>query len=194
MSEHWKDLEAAFHKALDLEEDARARFLNQLKQDSPDLHTQLRALLRADADGHQHLSQHVAASIETLDNASNNHWIGKTIGHWQIEQNIGAGGMGAVFRARRSNAEFDQTAAIKIMASPLLGPEATMRFRVERQILASLNHRHIARLIDGGETDEGLPYLVMEICRRPAYRQILRQDPTLCARAAEARPTNLPCC
>lgn len=82
------------------------------------------------------------------------------IGRYRIVSEIGEGGMGAVFLAERDD-DFDQRVAIKVVRG-VLGEHGHRRFRSERQILASLNHPNIARLLDGGATAEGLPYLVME--------------------------------
>ncbi len=86
---------------------------------------------------------------------------GQQFGRYQIQGLIGAGGMGAVYKANRSDGEFDQTVAIKIIAPHSTTEIGRMRFLNERQILAQLEHPHIARLIDGG-TDQGLAYIVME--------------------------------
>lgn len=87
---------------------------------------------------------------------------GRRIGPYRLEEEIGRGGMGTVYRAVRVEGEFDQVVAIKIL--PLGFGRSTIlhRFRSERQILARLNHPNIARLLDGGTTQEGLPYFVME--------------------------------
>src|SRR6202023_3582493 len=74
----------------------------------------------------------------------------------------GHGGMGAVYRASRDDAEFRQQVAIKLVRAAAATPHTLRRFRQERQILARLSHPNIARLLDGGSTAEGVPYLVME--------------------------------
>ena len=86
---------------------------------------------------------------------------GDTLGAWTLLEEIGAGGMGRVFRARRSDGHFEQVAAIKLL-SGLPSRAALAHLTRERQILASLSHPHIARLLDGGSTAQGQPYLVME--------------------------------
>ena len=70
--------------------------------------------------------------------------------------------MGVVYRARRSDQQFERVAAIKLLNNPLASDDARRRFFAERQILADLNHPNIAQLLDGGTTEEGIPYLVME--------------------------------
>jgi len=88
--------------------------------------------------------------------------VGRRLGAYQISREIGRGGMGAVYLATRADDEFQKSVAIKIVAAPLADDVLVRRFRRERQILAALEHPHIARLLDGGTTDDGLPYLVME--------------------------------
>jgi non-specific serine/threonine protein kinase/serine/threonine-protein kinase len=88
---------------------------------------------------------------------------GRRIGAYRIVREIGRGGMGAVYLATRADDEFNKEVAIKIVAAPLGDEDLSRRFRRERQILAELEHPLIGRLLDGGTTDEGLPFLVMEL-------------------------------
>jgi serine/threonine-protein kinase len=88
---------------------------------------------------------------------------GTQIGHWKILEAIGDGGMGRVFLASRADDAYEQKAAIKVMRADFgADRDMPLRFRAERQILARLNHPNIARLLDGGVSAEGVPYLVME--------------------------------
>lgn len=87
---------------------------------------------------------------------------GQRLGPWRIMREIGRGGMSRVFAAERADGQFEQDVAIKLLRPGLDSELDRERFRVERQALASLNHANIARLLDGGVTDEGQPYLVME--------------------------------
>jgi serine/threonine-protein kinase len=86
---------------------------------------------------------------------------GQRLGPWRIDRVLGEGGMGMVFGAERDDGEYRQRAAIKVIRG-LSSESARARLRQERGILASLDHPHIARLLDGGTTDDGEPYLVME--------------------------------
>lgn len=79
-----------------------------------------------------------------------------------VTERIGAGGMGSVFLAKRDRGDFEHVAAIKIIRPGLLSERLVDRFRRERQILAQLRHPNIAQLFDGGETDDGSPYIIME--------------------------------
>src|SRR6202043_3888629 len=80
----------------------------------------------------------------------------------QFERRIGRGGMGAVWLATRHDREYHKKVAIKMVKRGMDSQEILRRFRTERQVLANLEHPNIARLIDGGSTPDGLPYLVME--------------------------------
>jgi serine/threonine protein kinase/tetratricopeptide (TPR) repeat protein len=88
--------------------------------------------------------------------------LGERLGVYEIVEPIAAGGMGRVYRARRADGLYDQTVAIKVLLGDLASPEALERFRVERHLLARLEHPSIARILDGGVTRDGRPYFVME--------------------------------
>jgi non-specific serine/threonine protein kinase/serine/threonine-protein kinase len=87
---------------------------------------------------------------------------GHRIGAYRLEEEIGRGGMGTVYRAVRDDDEFQMVVAIKIVSRGMDTDMVLRRFRTERQILASLDHPNIARILDGGSTESGLPYFVME--------------------------------
>ena len=89
-------------------------------------------------------------------------WVGQRIGAYHIVRRIGVGGMGAVYEGARADGDFDKRVAIKVLRPGTESDLALQRFRFERQVLASLSHRNIAALHDGGVTPEGLPFLVME--------------------------------
>ncbi len=84
------------------------------------------------------------------------------VGSYRIEDLLGRGGMGSVYRARRDAGDFEHVAAVKVIKAGLLSEALVERFRSERQLLAGLVHPNIARLYDGGATADGAPYLVME--------------------------------
>ncbi|MFN2501419.1 MAG: protein kinase [Pyrinomonadaceae bacterium] len=88
--------------------------------------------------------------------------IGQTIGNYRVTEEIGRGGMGAVYLAERCDGAFDHQVAIKLIKRGMDSDALVRRFLNERRILATLEHPNIARLIDGGTTDDGLPYFIME--------------------------------
>jgi eukaryotic-like serine/threonine-protein kinase len=87
---------------------------------------------------------------------------GQRLGAWQIVQAVGTGGMGDVFEARRADGSFEGRAAVKLLKRGMDSAAVLKRFASERQALARLSHPHIARLLDAGASDDGLPYFVME--------------------------------
>src|SRR5687768_7705129 len=90
-------------------------------------------------------------------------WIGRRVDAYEILELIGSGGMGEVYRARRVDAEYEKEVAIKLVSPGQTERFGLERLRAERQILAKLDHPHIAQLIEGGVTAEGLPYFIMEL-------------------------------
>ena len=88
--------------------------------------------------------------------------LGARLGVYEVVEPIAAGGMGSVYRARRADGLYEQTVAVKVLLGDLGSPEARERFRIERRLLARLEHPSIARILDGGVTDDGRPYFVME--------------------------------
>ncbi|NWF51284.1 MAG: serine/threonine protein kinase [Ignavibacteriaceae bacterium] len=89
-------------------------------------------------------------------------YIGKQIGNYVIDGEAGVGGMGIVYSGKRNDKEFEQKVAIKILKHGISSEYLLKRFQIERQTLAYLQHPNIARLLDGGRTVDGLPYLIME--------------------------------
>ena len=97
--------------------------------------------------------------------------IGRKIGAYQLTREIGRGGMGAVYEAERADGSFYRKVAVKLIKRGMDTDFILKRFRQERQILATLNHAYIARLLDGGTTPDGLPYFVMEYIEgKPLYK------------------------
>jgi serine/threonine protein kinase len=103
-------------------------------------------------------------------------WLGQTLGAYRITEKIGAGGMGAVYLAERSDGEFRQKVAVKLIKNGLSSAAVLRKFKLERQILAELEHSFIARLIDGGTTSDDLPYLVMEYVEGVRLDEFLRRE------------------
>ncbi|HXJ92814.1 MAG TPA: serine/threonine-protein kinase [Terriglobia bacterium] len=157
--ERWQRLEELFFEASDLEPSARPAFLAQACGSDTELRREVEALLRS--------SDRTLADLRRpIDEAAREvvqHKSGQRIGPYQIVKLLGEGGMGLVYLANRADQQFQQQVAIKLMHAGFgQSPEMLRRFRAERQILANLDHPNIARLLDGGITPEGAPYLVME--------------------------------
>ena len=117
---------------------------------------------------------------------------GTMVGAYQIVGEIGRGGMSAVYLAERAGAEFTQRVAVKVIQSGIDGTEAAERFALERQILADARHPDIARLIDGGVTEDGRHYLVMELVERRADRRALRRAAAAGGGPVAAHPAHRP--
>ncbi len=167
--ERWHRASEIFADALEYEAGhGREAFLLKTCGDDSALLQQVRRLIASEgrAQGSLRLTQFADAFAATHDEANGiDSWIGRRVGTYKIVSEIARGGMGLVFKGERDDAEFNKHVAIKLVADVgRLGGGARLieRFRAERQILATLDHPNIARLIDGGTTDEGWPFLVME--------------------------------
>ena len=119
----------------------------------------------------------IGAAAGELADSGAAQWQGRELGAYRIESRISAGGMGVVYRARRSDEQFERLVAIKVTHGPLASDEARRRFFAERQILADLNHPNVAQLLDGGTTAEGVPYLVMEHIDGKPIDEYCREGP-----------------
>ncbi len=158
--EHWRRVEEIFHQAVALDDDQRAVLLDRACAGDPELRAEVEELLAADREAANTLESAVAGGAELLDRSRP--VAGGRIGRYELLRELGRGGMGAVYLARRADREFEHRVALKLI-QPGLGSDAVVRrFRRERQILARLEHPSIAKLLDGGTTEDGLPYLVME--------------------------------
>ncbi len=155
----WREARPIFDAALDLPSDQREAFLTGVCGGNAALLNAVRHLLRAN-DSSDFLDALPAAHMDGLA-APLPDLVGRDVGAYRLLSVLGTGGMGAVYLAERSDGQFVQRVAVKMMRAGPLGEEAVRRFRRERQILAWLNHPNVARLLDGGVADVG-PYLVME--------------------------------
>ncbi len=160
--ENWQLIKPILEAAINLSGDARLAFL-QKTCPNKDLLDEAVAILACDLDENDLLDE-VAASIFTSKDSDETSaaLIGTEIDRYRVISLLGVGGMGAVYLANRSDGEFEQVVALKVIKSGISSASILRRFYGERQILASLDHKNIAHLIDGGTTKDSLPYLVME--------------------------------
>jgi len=160
--ERWERVQALFLDASEQEPDAQAGYLEGACPDDAELRAEVLALLAADRDsgGGPFLSQAVAAAADALAGGAER--IGEVVGPYRLIRQLGQGGMGTVYLAERVDGEYATRVAIKFVRGMLAAPELARRLRAERQILADLSHPNIARLLDGGHTADGTPYLVLE--------------------------------
>lgn len=154
--EIWQEIKRIFDAAVELDPSAQRTFLDTA---CPDAVTR-REVERMLAADYATLLDH--SPLATHSFAEGAHLEGRRIGRYRITGEVGRGGMGAVFAAVRDDGEFEQKVAVKVILSGLNTETIARRFRNERQILASLEHQNIARLLDGGMSDDGLPFYVME--------------------------------
>ena len=160
-TERYERLRELFHELVDLEPEERERRLAALGANDADLVPALRELLAVGAEADAAIAGAVGEEAESLWEEGGV-WIGRRIGPWQVERLIGHGGMGSVFLARRADGAFNQQVAVKLIRSGFASANLVRRFHAERRALAALDHPNIARLLDGGSTEDGQPYLVME--------------------------------
>jgi serine/threonine protein kinase/tetratricopeptide (TPR) repeat protein/TolB-like protein len=155
----WVRVKEVLGLVLELPPGDRSARLDTLCADEPDVRAEVESFLTAEPAAspfYERLALGAFGHAEPVDPH-----IGSHLGSYLIERLIGHGGMGAVYLARRTD-DFEQSVAIKMIRRGMDSELVVRRFRHERQILASLNHPHIARLFDGGTAPEGLPYFVME--------------------------------
>jgi serine/threonine-protein kinase len=164
-SERWRRLAAAFDELVALAPDERGVRLGEICGDELALRRELEDLLSAaDAQGplDRPADEALAELLEEVAAPDGLEVIGRRIGPYRVLEEIGRGGMGVVYLAERADGEFEQRVAIKLIKRGLDTDELLARFRRERQLLARLDHRAIARVLDGGATESGRPYFAME--------------------------------
>jgi serine/threonine protein kinase/Tfp pilus assembly protein PilF len=156
-------LEELLAEALERPAEERAAFLDDACQGDTELRREAEELLRVNDKATAYFdglaSDLLASAGLEIESAAR---PSQRIGPYQALEAIGHGGMGVVYRAERVDGAFDQKVALKLLHRDMDTPELRARFLAERQILARLSHPNIAHLLDGGVTDEGRPYLVME--------------------------------
>jgi eukaryotic-like serine/threonine-protein kinase len=163
--ERWQQVKHLLAEALELDTARQRQFLDSACAHDGDLRAEVDLLLAHRVDSDSDLIEQCAADASLLrlvDETNGGAQTGNRIGPYKIVREIGRGGMGAVYLAERDDEHYRQQVAIKLIKPGLGGEPIQRRFRNEMQILAELNHANIARLFDGGETADGLPYLVME--------------------------------
>jgi TolB-like protein/Tfp pilus assembly protein PilF/tRNA A-37 threonylcarbamoyl transferase component Bud32 len=184
--ERWQKIEDVFQAVVDLAPDARLSYLNENHADDRDLVAEIQRLIADYEEAGDFIESPVwtdsfmlgATAREEIGDAlgeeikkDNHSMIGKRLGVYLLTKELGRGGMGAVYLAERADGEFRQRVALKVIKRGMDTDFIVRRFRNERQILASLDHPNIARLLDGGTTDDGLPFFVMEYIEgSPVYR------------------------
>lgn len=160
-ADRWQKLKAVLADALEETSSARrAALLRQACANDPDLLREAEALLSGETASLEQFAEWATKHLREEDVPDR---VGERLGAYGIIEEIGRGGMGAVYLAERADGEFERQVAIKVLKRGTDTDEVLRRFRAERQILAKLNHPFITQLFDAGVTSDGLPYFVMEL-------------------------------
>ncbi len=157
MADHWLRVQEVFEAGLAYQGQDRAAFIQIACMGDPWLKQQVSELLASHDQSEDFLEQPMV-NINPAASA----FVGRRIGPYRIVERIGRGGTSAVYLAERDDGQYNKQVAIKILRGELDQNILVRRFVAERQILAALEHPHIARLIDGGMLEEGLPYFILE--------------------------------
>jgi tetratricopeptide (TPR) repeat protein len=195
----WRRAEQVFAAALECTPDERPRLLRQACGGDEALRAAVDTLLAFDESDFLDTPLMTPRPTSTLSLAPDGSSPGAagSVGPYRLVALIGEGGMSRVFLAERTSPDFPQHVAVKLIREGGLGPSALRRFRRERRILAGLQHPNIARLLDGGATESGEPYVVMEYVsglpvtrycdeRRLTVRERLELFRTICAAVQHA--------
>lgn len=157
-SEQWAVVKEILYEALERPGDTRREFVLQACAAQPELADEVFSLLQAEDENSGFLIVHPPANLAPAPDLQ----PGDRIGPYRIVEEIGRGGMGSVYLALRDDGAFEQQVAIKLVKRGMDSDFVLQRFRYERQLLAFLSHPYIARLLEGGTTEDGRPYFVME--------------------------------
>lgn len=168
--QQWEKVSRIFDIALSLPAERRTTYIEHLCTGEPELQKEVRDLLTSIEGSSEMLEEHLNKNEALLydlthhleSDANFESFVGSNIGQWKVTDLLGRGGMGDVYKVERVGSDIHQEGALKIIRRGLDTPENIQRFRLEKQILAGLHHPNIASLIEGGISDKGLPYLVME--------------------------------
>jgi eukaryotic-like serine/threonine-protein kinase len=162
-SDRWQRIKDLFHSALAIEAGHRATFLDKACADDPSLREEVAALLASDEGAEDFIeTPPVEMAAESLASDSANAMQGRRIGPYKIIREIGRGGMGVVYLAERADEQYQKQVAIKLIKRGMDTDTILRRFHIEQQILANLDHPNIAKLLDGGTTDDHLSYFIMD--------------------------------
>lgn len=162
----WGRLGPLLDDLIDLPASERQKRVDSLRAEDPALTEGLAGLLvhaaELERQGFLDAQEEEAATGVVSDAGVGPELIGQRIGPYEVQRELGQGGMGTVWLAQRVDGRFDAQVAIKFLKPGLFGKGPTRRFMREGQLLGRLSHPHIARLLDAGLHEGGQPYLVLE--------------------------------
>src|SRR5262245_32474108 len=161
--ERWEQIQSLYYAAREGDLGLRAALLDEACAGDESLRLEVESLLASDEQAGDFLNT-PAMKIATEEIAEERarSLVGRQLGHYRLLSQLGAGGMGEVYLAARADDQYRKQVAIKLVKRGMDTDNILRRFRQERQILAALDHPNIARLLDGGVSEDGLPYFVME--------------------------------
>lgn len=163
-NESWQHTKKLLGEALDLDPADRVAFIDRASGSNTQLREELISLLEAaQSDGALLDTPPAMLVLEAMNARTEQAWIGQRLGPYAIVSLIARGGMGEVYRAERVDGQYKQQVAVKLLRSGFDSATAVSRFKTERQILASLDHPNLAKVLDGGVSADGMPYFVMEL-------------------------------
>ena len=160
--ERWGRIKEIFSAALEREPTQRAAYIALESGDDGELRAEVSSLLDAHETAGDFIEEEAAQRVGLANETARKDWIGRRLGPYRIVAEAGRGGMSQVFKAVRDDRQYEKQVAIKLLKPGLDTQSLLRRFKAERQILAQLSHPNIAHLLDGGATEDGAPYLVME--------------------------------
>jgi len=161
-SDRWSLIEEIFQGALERTPAERKQYVEKACENDEDLLPEIESLLESDNDAESVLRSLISDDLKEVAQTSNFSEIGLQLGPYHLVRELDSGGMGVVYLAVRSDDHYFQVVAIKMIRKGHDSPELVHKFRLERQILATLNHPYIGTILDGGETQDGRPFIVME--------------------------------
>ncbi len=157
----WRQVSEHLDRVLEMPEVERDAYVAELTRSDPQASRLLARLLSA-RDAHAYARFLSGSSPLLMEHTSSSQLLGTRIGQYVIEAEIGHGGMGSVWRARRADGRFEGLVAVKFLRAAWLGSAGEQRFKLEGLLLARLDHPHIARLLDAGLFEDHQPYLILE--------------------------------
>jgi hypothetical protein len=166
--EHWQQISDLSDEAIQLASEQRLTFLEGLASTDPELRREVESLLEAHDEAGSSFLHRIEPDTAPRERPP---VAGRRFGDYRVIEQIGEGGMGEVYRAVRDDDQYHKEVAIKFVKAGQDSGFVVSRFRNERQVLASLDHPNIARLLDGGTTEEGIPFFVMELIDGEAIDQ-----------------------
>src|SRR5450432_495290 len=166
-TQRWERIGDIFERLLGVPLTQRPTLLDSLCGDDAELKKIVVSMLESEDSVQRLEPAGAAARAPTTSNLEAQNLIdaaiiGTRVGPWRIDRKLGSGGMGVVWLAQRADGQFEQRVALKLIKRGMDSEAVLARFLRERQILARLQHPHIAHLLDGGVTDDGRPYFAME--------------------------------